>query len=272
MEAASRSMLYGRALADLAVLKLRRMARTGAPYSYQPRHATLCGARVRTYNLDTLAYLVREIFLSGCYEAGRLPERPVILDVGANIGIASLYFHLRYPTASITAVEADPDVFQLLAGNIRATMASRVTAVHGAAGEESGELLLYRWPGKPGRLTSSLERDRGGAEGLVVPALRLSSMVGDRVDLLKIDIEGAEHQVLRELAAAGALARVRQIIFELHTPGADPEAAARTLALLDQHDFSYEITGGAVDGHWSATDEAVLVRARPATPRTTRSM
>lgn len=264
MRASSRSTLRRRSLIDLAILRARRLMRVGQPYSYEPRHARLCGAALQTYNYDTLAYLVREIFVDGCYDVGRLRARPVILDVGANIGVASLYFYLRYRGATITAVEADPDAYRLLRRNIRSEMAGSVSAVQAAAGERSGDLRLYRVPGKPGRLTNSLERERGGGDAVVVPGLRLSTLVGESVDLVKIDIEGAEHGVLLELAEAKALQRIDRIVFEMHTPVADPVSADRTLALLQRHGFSYRIAGGRPDHRWADAGEAVLVRAERA--------
>ena len=57
---------------------------------------------------------------------------------------------------------------------------------------------------------STIER-RGGGERITVPMHLLSSYVTDRVDLLKVDIEGAEHGVLEDLSRSGALSRISMI-------------------------------------------------------------
>ena len=57
---------------------------------------------------------------------------PRILDCGANVGLASLYFKRLYPQARITAYEADPDIYQCLRNNLRRNGASDVETIQAA--------------------------------------------------------------------------------------------------------------------------------------------
>lgn len=261
MIASTQLQLARRARADLRRIGLRRRLRRGDPYRSVPVHADVVGADIETFNLDTLRYLVHEIFMDGCYEMGDLPPHPQIVDVGANIGLASLYFHRRYPDASIRAIEADPDVFPLLDRNLRRNLPSADVRMDNVAAHDAAtSIKLYRHAAKPGRLTTSTDPSRGGPVAVDVPAMPMSSLVGAHVDLLKIDIEGAEHRVISELSDAGALDRVDRIVLELHTPQEGSAQADETLDRLRRHGFTVRIDGGIGDG-WSSVTEDAIVRA-----------
>ncbi|ADU06393.1 methyltransferase FkbM family [Micromonospora sp. L5] len=251
--------LSRRARTDLASLWLRRRLRRGEPYRSAPVWATVAGADVETFNLDTLSYLVREIFVDGCYEMGDLGDRPTIVDVGANIGLASLYFRRRYPRASITAIEADPDVFALLDRNLRRNVvATHLTTHHLAAHGRGGSVALYRRAAKPGRLTTSVEAHRGGPEAVDVPARRLSELIPGPIDLLKVDIEGGEHGVIAELAEAGALVQVRRIVLEMHSSGDGDDRVQATLDHLRRCGFQLLMGDGASDLRGLGTGTAIV--------------
>jgi FkbM family methyltransferase len=234
--------LSRRGRVDLIALRLRRLVRRGEPYRSIPIRTTVAGAAIETFNLDTLSYLVREIFVDACYEMGDMGDHPTIVDVGANIGLASLYFYRRYPRATILAVEADPDVFPLLDRNLRRNLAgAAVSTAHLAAHSGTGSVRLFRQPAKPGRLTNSTDAGRGGPVGVDVPAGPLSQLIEGPVDLLKMDIEGGEHDVVAELAATGALDLVRRIVIEVHTAGEDPDRVDATIGELKRSGFRLRV-------------------------------
>lgn len=222
---------------DLARLRVRRLLRTGEPYRPAGVNALVAGTRVRCFNLDTLDYLIREIFLEGCYEMGDLGPRPHIVDVGANIGMSVLYSKRRHPEATIHAIEADPDVFGLLSANV-GTMPG-VSLSECAVGDRDGTSILHRHPGKPGRLTSSLLPERGGQAGVGVAISQLSGLLDRPVDLLKMDIEGGEHAVLPELDRSGALDMVRRLVVEVHVVDTDGDVEG-LLGLLAARGFQVE--------------------------------
>jgi FkbM family methyltransferase len=155
---------------------------------------------------------VREVFVQGDYAivAPRPPD--VILDLGGNIGAASVSFATRWPYAEIVAVEPDPDAYERL---VRTTSPfGRVTALHGAAAGEDGEATLYR---SDDTLTSSLLPQAGGPTAIPVKAVSLDSLLdgpcGGHIDLLKFDIEGSEYTVLRSCERR---AEIAMLVGELH--------------------------------------------------------
>jgi FkbM family methyltransferase len=140
-------------------------------------------------------------------------EVKTIVDCGANIGVSSLYFASIYPTARIYSVEADPESFAILKSN--AMEEPRIFPIHGCIVATPEDTALFNAVGPAwGRSLASHGATSGGIE---VPAITLDVLLEQseisRVDLLKMDIEGAEREVL---AKGGYLDKVQHIIAELH--------------------------------------------------------
>lgn len=141
----------------------------------------------------------------------RVEGRPqTVLDLGSHIGVSLLAFRTAFPDADIVGVEPDPNSFARLhrnAGQLPGVRLRRL-AVTSHDGEASFVPADEPWVSAIGR------------GGITVEARTLETLLDelgwDRVDLLKIDIEGAELDVLR----SPALARVRTIVGEIHDDAA----------------------------------------------------
>lgn len=146
-----------------------------------------------------------------------VPE--VILDIGAHIGSSAVYFARLYPTARIYALEPHPDNFELLRKNVAPY--PQVRAFNLGLGAESGSFPMYEHPDPTSTSGRSLYPDLG--EG--VPTTRCVQIRNtadflreegiSRVDLIKIDTEGAEHAILTSFPP-DVLQKVAWIIGELH--------------------------------------------------------
>jgi FkbM family methyltransferase len=206
---------------------------------FVPGRAALMGYDIRFADARSLHSQWNEIFVRGGLKFTALSAMPRILDCGANIGLASLYFKRLYPQARITAYEADPDVSAILKTNLSSNGAGDVEVVDAAVWTHSGD-VEFRCEGAD---SGSIASVRTGVEGAVrrVRALRLRDVLaaGD-VDFLKLDIEGGEADVIPD--CAGVLRRVRAIVAELHE---FDDAARRTPAILEflaAEGFDYAVT------------------------------
>jgi FkbM family methyltransferase len=173
--------------------------------------------------------------------------RPVILDCGSNIGMAILFFKALYPDAEITAFEPAPWACAAIEETIRANDLRDVTLHNAALAEADGTLDLFHDPSHPGSAAMSVYRERMPGEAVRVPAVRLSRYVTKPVDFLKLDVEGSELTVLRDLAASGAIARISQMVVEFHhhlRPTVDN--LSECLSILEQHGFGYQLTSARV--------------------------
>jgi FkbM family methyltransferase len=162
----------------------------------------------------------------------------VVLDFGSHIGASIYYFWYAFPHARIVGVEADPSTFVRLRRHVEGL--DRVDVIHAAATKEDGLVTFY--PDPQASWTSSLNQ-HGSSCGRRIPARGLESLMRElgvaRVDVLKLDIEGAEFEVLR--AVPGLSSRVRVIIGELHDQCADASFTVDDfVALLADYDVWIE--------------------------------
>jgi FkbM family methyltransferase len=171
----------------------------------------------------------------------------VILDCGSNIGMAILFFKSLYPDAEIVAFEPAPWACEAIEETIRANALGGVTLHNAALAEQEGTLELFHDPAHPGSAAMSVHRDRMPGEAIRVPAVRLSRFVAQPVDFLKLDVEGSELPVLRDLVSSGTIGQIRQMVIEFHhhmSPGVDN--LSECLSILEQHGFGYQLTAGQV--------------------------
>ena len=95
---------------------------------FAPGRIALMDLDVRYADLLTLCPQWDDIFVKRTLAFTSASPSPRILDCGANVGLASLFFRRLYPDARITAFEADPTLFAILDANLRANGASSVEA------------------------------------------------------------------------------------------------------------------------------------------------
>ena len=97
-------------------------------------------------------------------------------------------------------------------------------------------------------------RQRHSGPSIVVPARRLSEFISTDIDLLKIDIEGAEREVLNDLATTGKLRNVRRLHLEYHHHiDASEDNLSSVLGLMEENGFGYQLRA---DVHqWPAEEQ-----------------
>src|ERR1035437_596152 len=76
------------------------------------------GYSVEIFDLETLFFFFVEIFVNNQYYFKSDTDEPIIIDCGANIGMATLYFNFIYPKANIFSFEPDPNTYALLEKNV----------------------------------------------------------------------------------------------------------------------------------------------------------
>lgn len=178
-----------------------------------------------------------DVFVRETHAFTTTEKSPRIIDCGANIGIVTLYLKRAYPSARIIAFEADPVIAGVLERNMKTNRATDVEVRQAAVWDENGETAFAAEGADSGSLSEEY-RGRATSE-IIVPTVRLRDVLAEEttVDLLKLDIEGAEHRVLADCEQE--LGKVRCMELELHelTPGSRRVPA--TLALIARAGFSY---------------------------------
>ena len=204
------------------------------------------GSRI-TGNTEDL--IQRHLYFFGTWEpnisnwlCAALRPGDCFVDIGANIGHYSLLAsRLVGDSGQVVAVEAAQSIHRLLDGHVALNRRRNIRTVQAAAADLRGTVKLY--PGGADNIgkTSMIAHD---GPVLEVPALPLTDILKDneirRIRVIKIDVEGAELQVLRGLAPLlERLPRAAEIIMEI-SPDLMPDAQrarAEIFATLRAHDF-----------------------------------
>jgi FkbM family methyltransferase len=191
--------------------------------------------------VDAASFLsmYREIFYRGVYAFKTDSSPPRILDCGANVGLSVLYWKQRFPNARITAFEPDPDVFEVLAWNCERHAHDDITLVRKGVWKREGDLTFYQQGADGGFLEDPDSTSIPEEQLTTVPVVRLRNYLDEAVDLLKIDIEGAEVDVL--LDCEGALDQVERLFVEYHSFVGKPQRIDELLRVLRDADFRLHI-------------------------------
>lgn len=206
---------------------------------------------IRTGESDIAA--MRQVFIDGDYDinwptelAARLKHRydeilgnggkPIIVDAGANIGAASLWFGHAYPQASVVSVEPDPGNAAILRRNVE-HRANHVV-MEAAIGAEPGYVSLVNeglgWAVQTRRAETGLP--------VVTVENAFAASTGDTPFIVKVDIEGFE----RDLFASNTswLERCYAVIIEPHDWMLPGEMSSRTFQqAMAQHPFELFMRG-----------------------------
>lgn len=182
-----------------------------------------------------------EIFVARGLEFRTAHPSPRILDCGSNIGAASLFFKRQYPGARVTAYEADPGLCAITRRNLERNGAADVEVVHAALWTATGEVSFLAEGSDSGMIGSSAEAAPGmPMTAMTVPSLRLRDVLAqDRIDLLKLDIEGAEDAVL--IDCEPVLDRVAAIVMDLHEFDPGNRRSSRVFDCLSRAGFVYSV-------------------------------
>ena len=165
----------------------------------------------------------------------RLQPR-VIVDAGANIGLSVLRFRQLYPEAQIIAIEPEAANFELLRQNTAHD--PRVVCIRGALWPRKTAVAVESPDGQPWSFACAERPDAGATVTTLTPD-ELVDLAGGTIDLLKLDIEGAERDLF-EADDTGWLRRVRAVVIEFHDR-MRPGCAAAFYRQIRGADFQQEV-------------------------------
>lgn len=198
---------------------------------------------VTGFSIPSLAYLHREIFVDLQYYFSTQLRDPFIVDGGSNIGMSVLFFKALYPDARVLAFEPARRANDLLVRNVEANGLRDVEVHRAALGREDGEVRFFEDRDDPATFRMSTRPERLPGTVSSVPQRRLSQLLGEDVDLLKLDVEGSEDDVLAELVDSKAVSRIRQLVVEYHHQ-LDPtrDFLGTFLERLREQGFGYQVS------------------------------
>ncbi len=207
-----------------------------------PGIANLGGETFHFTDAYTFLWEHQQIFKNKCYDFPCNDESPVIIDCGANIGMAARYWLSKFPQANVIAFEPDPQIFAVLQKNMQPYQSARIQ-LYNAALWNSETRLEFRVTGSESGHLAHSQREQSG-ETVSVKTLRLSPFLDRKVDFLKIDIEGSEVDVIVE--AHEKLRNVKSLWLEYHSLLHVPQRLSKILSVLEQQGFRYHLVTESV--------------------------
>jgi len=184
-------------------------------------------------------YQYKEIFVDEYYRFQSDNDSPLIYDCGSNVGTSCAYFKMIYPGSIIKAFEADPHITKILKSNIKNNGLTNIEVINKAVWINNSDVELSI----EGADGSSVYLDENVKK---VSSVRLKDLLDseNRVDMLKMDIEGAENDVI--LDCGNSLKVVDNIFIEYHSFINSKQKLSGILNVLEQNNFRYFIKNDSV--------------------------
>jgi FkbM family methyltransferase len=235
----SLSSLFGKHLAKLilkpdyrktyfTLKKLRQFPR------YQTTEAKLQNQVIRLADAASFVFMYEEIFQHQIYRFTTDRPIPRIIDGGANIGLSILYFKSLYPNAEIIAFEPDEKIFEILEANILNSPHSNSIHLNQKALWNQDTTLTFSSEGADaGRIEEDVKEDRSTR----ISAISLRPYLQEYTDFLKLDIEGAELEVIDD--CKDLLRNVQHLFVEYHSFAGKPQRLAELLEIVTSAGFRF---------------------------------
>ncbi|MFD2937214.1 FkbM family methyltransferase [Spirosoma flavum] len=208
--------------------------RYGGKPRNQPVDITFGPYQFRVPDALSFVWQYREIFVDEFYRFFTTNQHPVIFDCGTNVGTSVVYFRQVYPNARILAFEADQHISETLQENLRRNQISGVEVITKAVWTNDEGILFGSDQADSASIFSQTDRK-------FVPSVRLRDILlrETRIDMLKMDIEGAETAVLTD--CRDALAHVQNLFVEFHAYLGHPQTLSDVVRVLEESGFRYYI-------------------------------
>lgn len=191
------------------------------------------------------AHTLQLLFGARIYDVAPLSGPARIIDGGGWLGLSVLRFRQLFPNAHITVFEPDPDIYRLMCRNIERNGLRNVKTVQAALSKEDGQQTFMATGSDSGSLVAAARGDV-----VTVPTRRLSPYVDEPVSLLKLNVEGAEADVIAELGSR--LTAIDQILIEYHGFAELPQSLHTILASLHEAGHTYVVS------HFNDTNRACV--------------
>ncbi|EGV17455.1 FkbM family methyltransferase [Thiocapsa marina] len=202
-----------------------------------PCAITLRGRTIVGIDGGALSNLFREQFYQEFLRFNTAANDPLILDCGANVGMVTLYMKSIFPDARVIAFEPDRDSYAALENNCRGL--DGVRTINSAVWVKNEELLFA----PAGAVGGYLARLAGACNDgkVIVKAERLRDYLTERVEMLKLDIEGSEIDVLQD--CSDRLDLVERMFVEFHSFAGMPQRFSTLLNVIEGAGFRVHVHG-----------------------------
>ncbi|QBO58351.1 FkbM family methyltransferase [Chryseobacterium salivictor] len=176
---------------------------------------------------------LNEIFDQEVYKFNSDNQAPLIIDCGSNYGLSILYLKKLFPKSRIIAFEPDAKIFQILNRNIINYNLKDVELHNEAVWTVDTDLNFYSEGSLGGRISNAEQNH------YTVKAIDFKKYLNQKIDFLKMDIEGAENSVIFDIK--DYLKNVDKLFLEYHGIVGENQNLGDILNMLSSVGFQYYI-------------------------------
>ena len=201
---------------------------------YQTKLVNFLNFKIFAVDCLSFVFQFKEIFLNDGYKFECSKKYPIIIDCGANIGVSCLYFKKLFPTCKIIAFEADAQIAEILKKNLALNYYQDIEVINKAVWIDENGVTFGSDGADGGSINNSNNKK-------YVPSVRLKNLLDayKEIDFLKIDIEGAETDVI--IDCNDSLSIAKRIYIEYHSWIGYPQNLNAILKVLSVNNFRYYI-------------------------------
>ncbi|WP_034886447.1 FkbM family methyltransferase [Gillisia sp. JM1] len=220
----------------LRKVKLWRKAGIKEIARFVPLEKNFRGNKLYIHDIASFNLCNDELFQTEMYKFKASSPNPYIIDCGANLGMSVIYFKELYPEATIIAFEADDYIFSFLEKNIKSFGYKDVELINKAVWNCEDTLSFIVEGGAGGRIEN--ETINGIYKKVQTTSLK-KYLQGKKIDFLKIDIEGAEYEVIKD--CEDELKNIDFLFIEYHSMPNIEQNLHNILEIVQNAGFKYHI-------------------------------
>jgi FkbM family methyltransferase len=190
----------------------------------------LFGKKIKITNSFWYLHSLKELFIDEVYKFNSNGTIPKIIDCGSNIGLSIIFFKRLYPDAEIIAFEPDDDIYTISKYNLNQFGIKDVKLFQKAVWINEEPLIFA----KKGSLSGHIVPEKS-ENTIEIQTVRLKDLLYQKIDFLKIDIEGPEFDILKDCGES--LKNVDNIFVEYHSFSENPQMIGELLIILKDAGF-----------------------------------
>jgi len=196
---------------------------------FRPYQTKLAGFTVHYNDPRSLFSEYKLIFKDKIYQFDSLNKAPLIIDGGSHIGLSILYFKYIYPQSKIIGFEPDQETLTFLKKNVNGL--TNVQIIESGLYSQDDEISFDPDKTDGGKISTE------GRNKIKVESL--SKYINSEVDFLKLNIEGAELEVLKDLDTNGKFPLIKELCLEWHSFAGQKQNLGELLSILEKNGFKY---------------------------------
>jgi FkbM family methyltransferase len=209
---------------------------------YQQSSTNFLGQRIEFSDNEALIGMINEIFLKKNYMFHTNNESPLIIDCGANIGLSVIFFKQIYPNSKIICFEPDPEIYKILEYNLKQFNFTGIEIYNSAVWTKDEKLTFQTDKSWGGKIVNN-----NSINAITIDAIDLNQYLAEKVDFLKIDIEGAEVNVIKHCAQK-IIENVEHLFFEWHSFSNSQQKLGEILNIFEKNNFRYHLKEASPKG------------------------